>query len=150
VDEPLGGPILHLEKELAAPPEDVFAACVDPERLARWWGPSGFTTPNIELDVRAGGAYRIAMQPPDGDLFHLHGEFREVEPPRRLSYSFVWEPPDPDDRETVVTLSFGETAEGTNLVVEQGIFATGARHDLHHDGWTEALDRLEHALARER
>jgi uncharacterized protein YndB with AHSA1/START domain len=150
MDEPLQGPILRVEKELAAPPEDVFAACVDPERLATWWGPSGFTAPNIELDVRAGGAYRIAMQPPDGELFHLHGEFREVEPPLRLSYSFVWEPPDPDDRETVVTLSFVETAEGTNLVVEQGTFATEARHDLHRDGWTEALDRLEHALARER
>jgi uncharacterized protein YndB with AHSA1/START domain len=150
MDERPPGAMLRVEKELAAPPEDVFAACVDPECLATWWGPSGFTAPSIELDVRAGGAYRIAMQPPGAELFHLYGEFLEVEPPRRLSYTFVWEPPDPDDRETVVTLSFAETAEGTRLVVEQEGFATEARYVLHRDGWTEALERLEHALARER
>ncbi len=142
------GLTLRLEKELAAPPEDVFAACVEPERLARWWGPSGFTAPSIELDVRVGGAYRIAMQPPEGELFHLTGEFREVAPPLRLAYTFVWKPPDPDDRETVVTLWFVPTADGTNLVLEQEGFATEARYELHRDGWTEALERLEVLLAR--
>ena len=43
---------------------------------------------------------------PGGDLFHLTGEFREVDPASRLVYTFVWELPDPDDREMVVTLSF--------------------------------------------
>ena len=64
------------------------------------------------------------MQPPDGDLFHLTGEFREVDPPARLAYTFRWEEPDPDDRETVVTLSFGDLGESTELVLSQGPFAT--------------------------
>jgi uncharacterized protein YndB with AHSA1/START domain len=150
VDEQSHGLALRLEKALAVPREAVVAACVEPDRVATWWGPSGFTSPSIELDVRVGGAFRIAMQPPEGDLFHLSGEFREVDPPRRLAYTFLWEPPDPDDRETVVTLSFVETAEGMNLVVEQESFATEARYELHRDGWTEALERLEASLARER
>ena len=150
MDERPPGRTLRLERVLAAPREEVFAACVDPERLATWWGPSGFTAPSIELDVRAGGAYRIAMQPPGAELFHLHGEFLEVEPPRRLSYTFVWEPLDPDDRETIVALSFVETAAGTNLLVEQGIFATEARYEVHRNGWTEALERLAYTLGRER
>ena len=45
-----------------------------------------------------------------------------------------------------MTLSFAGTAEGTKLVVEQEGFATEARYALHRDGWTEALERLEHAL----
>ena len=61
-----GGLILHLEKVLHAPKERVFAACVEPEKLARWWGPAGFTTLSVDLDVREGGRYRITMQPPDG------------------------------------------------------------------------------------
>ena len=150
MEEQSPGLTLRLEKARAVPREAVFAACVEPDRLATWWGPRGYTSPSIELDVRVGGVYRIAMQPPEGDLFHLSGEFREVDPPRRLAYTFVWEPPDSDDRETVVTLSFAETAEGTNLVVEQESFATGVRYELHRDGWTEALERLEASLARER
>ncbi len=81
-----GGLTLHLEKILQARTERVFAACVEPEKLAEWWGPAGFTSPTLDLDVRDGGRYRITMQPPDGEAFHLRGEFCEVDPPRRLVY----------------------------------------------------------------
>src|SRR5215217_6638124 len=93
---------LHLERVVPAPPPVVFRMHTEPHVLARWWGPKGFSAPSVELDVRVGGSYRIAMQPPGGDRFFLSGEFREVEPASRLAYTFRWEPPDPDDRETVV------------------------------------------------
>ena len=141
-----GGLTLQLEKVLQAPTERVFAACVEPEKLAEWWGPAGFTTPSLDLDVRNGGRYRITMQPPDGEAFHLRGEFQEVDPPRRLVYTFEWEEPDPDDRETVVTLSFHDHRGGTKLVLDQRSFATEARRALHEAGWTETLERLERAL----
>ena len=140
------GLALHLEKVLPARPERVFAACVEPERLAEWWGPAGFTTPSLELDVRDGGRFRITMQPPDGEAFHLRGEFAQIDPPRRLVYTFEWEEPDPDDQETVVTLSFLEHREGTRLVVDQRPFATEGRLALHDSGWTESLERLQHTL----
>lgn len=139
--------MLHLEKVLQVPKERVFAACVEPEQLGEWWGPAGFTTHSVDLDVRDGGRYRITMQPPDGEAFHLHGQFSEVEPPTRLVYTFAWEEPDPDDQETVVTLSFLDHGEGTKLVLDQGSFATQARYELHEAGWTETLDRLAAYLA---
>jgi uncharacterized protein YndB with AHSA1/START domain len=86
------------------------------------------------------------MQPPDGEAFHLRGEFCEVDPPRRLVYTFEWEESDPDDQETVVTLSFLDHREGTTLVLDQGPFATEARRALHEAGWTEGLERLEQSL----
>ena len=138
-----GALILHLEKVLPASKECVFAACVEPEKLAAWWGPAGFTTHSVDLDVRDGGRYRITMQPPDGVAFHLRGEFCEVDPPTRLVYTFEWEEPDPDDQETVVTLSFLAQKEGTKLVLDQGPFATEARRALHEAGWTQTLERLE-------
>jgi uncharacterized protein YndB with AHSA1/START domain len=88
------------------------------------------------------------MQPPDGDLFHLSGEFREVDPPARLSYTFRWKPPDPDDQETVVTLAFEDLGESTELLLEQGVFATEGRRALHEQGWTDGLDRLEELMSR--
>ena len=144
----MSGLTLRLERTLAAAPDELFAACVEPEQLAEWWGPAGFTSPSIELDVRPGGRYRIAMQPPDADLFHLRGEFVAVDRPRRLSYTFVWEPPDPDDQETLVVLTFVATEGGTELTLEQGEFATEARYELHRSGWTDGLERLAAHLER--
>jgi uncharacterized protein YndB with AHSA1/START domain len=137
---------LTMTRVLTAPRERVFEACTDPEQLERWWGPKGFTASGIESDLRVGGRYRIAMQPPEGEVFHLSGEFLEVDPPARLAYTFVWEPPDPDDRETVVTLSFGEAGESTEVALTQREFATEARLELHRNGWTEAFERLEALL----
>jgi uncharacterized protein YndB with AHSA1/START domain len=128
----------------------VFRACIEPAELAQWWGPQGFTTPEIDLDLRVGGAYRFGMQPPDGELFHLSGEFREVEPPARLVYTFRWEEPDPDDRETVVTMSLSDRRDSTDVVVVQSGFATEARRALHVDGWTDCLDRLHELMSSRR
>ena len=146
--EQAGGHILHLEATLAALPERVFTACVEAEKLAEWWGPAGFTCPSVQLDVREGGLYRITMQPPEGGAFHLRGEYREVEAPHRLVYTFVWEEADPDDQETVVTLTFERAGEDTRLVLDHGPFKTEARHELHRAGWTDTLERLERAVAQ--
>lgn len=138
---------LHLEHVLRAPRARVFAAFVDEAALARWWGPNDFTVPSVEIFAREGERYRFTMQPPEGTAFHITGEFRVVEPPQRLVYTFEYEEPDPDDQETLVTLSFVDVAEGTMLVLDQGPFATKARHALHETGWAETLDGLERFLA---
>ncbi len=142
---------LHLERVVPAPPARVFAAFVTRDELAEWWGPKGFTSPSIDLDPRVGGAYRIAMQPPEGDVFHLSGEFLEVDPPDRLSYTFRWEEPTPDDRETVVTLTLRDVEDGsTNVSLDQGDFATEERLALHTQGWTDSLERLYELVASRR
>ena len=141
-----GESALHMKRVLPAPRARVFRAFTEPDELAKWWGPKGFTAPSVELDLRLGGNYRIAMQPPDGDLFYLSGEFREVDPPAQLAYTFRWEDPDPDDQETVVTLAFGDLGGSTELVVTQRAFATEGRRALHDQGWTDSLDRLQETL----
>lgn len=138
---------LHLERVLSAPRTLVFRAHAEPDVLAQWWGPSGFSAPSIELDVRVGGRYRIAMQPPDSSLFYLSGEFLEVDPPARLAYTFRWEDPDPDDRETIVTFSLADADDSTRVTVAQAAFATEARLALHERGWTESLDRLQELMS---
>lgn len=147
VAEQPSGLELHLEGFVRAPPDLVFKACIDPELLGRWWGPRGFTSPSIESDQRVSGTYRIAMQPPDGELFHLRGEYRAIDPPRRLVYTFEWEEPHPDDQETVVTLSFAEWDGGTRVTLDQRPFATEARRALHEAGWTDGFERLDASLS---
>jgi uncharacterized protein YndB with AHSA1/START domain len=138
--------VLELTCTLAAPPERVFHALTHPEELVKWWGPAGFTTPESEMDPRVGGSYRLGMQPPDGELFHLAGEYLEVAPPTRLAYSFRWEEPDPDDRETVVELTLEALEDRTQLSLWHGAFATEARLALHQSGWADSLQRLSDLL----
>jgi uncharacterized protein YndB with AHSA1/START domain len=138
--------VLRLERHLSAPRAAVYRALTDPQELGKWWGPRGFTTPSVDFDPQIGGRYRIAMQPPDGELFHLSGEFQQVEPPGRLTYTFCWHPPHRDDRETIVTLSLEERGEKTEIRLTQREFATEERYGLHEAGWTESFDRLEQLL----
>jgi uncharacterized protein YndB with AHSA1/START domain len=132
---------------VAAPAPVVFAAFIEPDELSRWWGPKGFTVPSLDYRARVGETYRIEMQPPDGEAFWLTGEFREVDPPVRLAYTFVWEDPDPDDVRTLVSLSFRDLEGSTGVALTQGLFKTEARRALHLDGWTDTFDRLEAFLA---
>jgi len=138
--------VLELARALAAPRERVFRALTQRDDLAVWWGPRGFTTPEIELDLRVGGRYRFTMQPPEGDPFHISGEFREIDPPSSLSYTFRYDEPTPDDRETVVTLTVDDVDGTTELALRQGEFATEERLALHRGGWTDSLDKLSALL----
>jgi uncharacterized protein YndB with AHSA1/START domain len=138
---------LEMKRVLPAGPSIVFVAFIDPSELAKWWGPEGFTTPSLEFDTRVGESYRIEMQPPEGDPFFLTGEFREVDPPARLAYTFLWEDPDPDDVETLVRLSFRDLGESTEVAFTQGPFKTEARLALHRDGWADSLDKLERLIS---
>jgi uncharacterized protein YndB with AHSA1/START domain len=137
---------LFLERTVPAPRPAVYRALTDAIELAKWWGPRGFTVPNVDFDPQIGVGYRIAMQPPDGELFHLSGEFREIEAPSRLAYSFRWDPPHPDDRETVVTLALKDRGGETDVSLTQGEFGTKERYALHEAGWTESFERLEMLL----
>jgi uncharacterized protein YndB with AHSA1/START domain len=140
------GLVLRLKRILPAARASVYRALSDPGELAKWWGPRGFTAPSVEFDPRVSGSYRIAMQPPDGDLFYLSGEFREVDPPALLAYTFRWDPPDPDDRQTLVTLSLQDRGGGTEVLLTQGEFATEERRALHKEGWSDSFARLEQVL----
>ena len=144
---PRGELVLQMTRVLPAPADVVFAAFTDPDELVRWWGPAGFSVPSLQFRAHAGEAYRIEMQPPEGDPFFLTGEFREVAPPARLAFTFAWEPPAPDDVETLVRLSFRDLGGSTEVVHEQGPFRTEERRQLHRAGWTDSFDRLERLLA---
>jgi uncharacterized protein YndB with AHSA1/START domain len=137
------GLTLEFKRVLPAAPPEVFRLFTDPDELAKWWGPAGFTVPSLDFNPAVGSSYRIEMQPPEGEAFYLTGEFREVDPPTRLSFTFVWEPPDPDDVETLVELSFREADDATEVDFRQGTFKTEERRELHRSGWGDSFEKVE-------
>ena len=138
---------LALDRVIRATPVAVFAAFIEPDKLARWWGPSGFEIPSVDFDPRVGERFRIEMKPPEGDAFHLSGEFLEVVPPARLSFTFSWEDPDPDDVANVATIQFRDLGGSTEVDLTQVPFRTEARLTLHRDGWSDSFDKLEKLIS---
>jgi uncharacterized protein YndB with AHSA1/START domain len=141
-----GGYVLELERELDGTPEHVYEMLTEPAKLTNWWGPHGFTLPEVHLDLRVGGKYRFTMQPPVGEAFHLSGDFLEIHVPERLSYTFRWDESTPDDRETVVRLTLRSLGAATQVSLWQGEFATEERVELHRSGWTDSFEKLQAVL----
>jgi uncharacterized protein YndB with AHSA1/START domain len=140
---------IDMKRLIHAPPSAVFTAFSDANVFVKWWGPKGFTTPSVDFHPRVGKSYRIEMQPPEGEHFYLKGEFREVDEPRRLAFTFVWEEPDPDDVESHVVLSFQDLGGSTEVTFWQGLFKTEERRELHRNGWTDAFEKLERVMSRQ-
>jgi uncharacterized protein YndB with AHSA1/START domain len=80
---------ITITRVFAAPRALVFSAWTDARHLAQWWGPKGFTNPVCEFDARVGGAIRIHMRGPDGAVYPMKGEIRELLAPERLVFSHI-------------------------------------------------------------
>lgn len=76
--------IFTTSREFPAAPDAVFAALLDPQRLARWWGPAGFRNTFDTCEVKPGGTWRFTMHGPDGANYPNVATFVVVEPPHRL------------------------------------------------------------------
>ena len=87
------------------------------------------------------------MQPPEGELFHLTGEFQEVDPHDAPRVHLHLGPSDTRrSRDARHALAPRARASGTEVELTQGEFATEERRALHEEGWSAAFDRLEALL----
>ena len=133
-----------------APRDLVFTAWTDPNHVAQWWGPQGFTTTIHEMDVRPGGIWRLTMRGPDGTDYRNRIVFLEVVKPARLVYKHDPEPgSEPVTFETTVT--FDDEGAKTKLTMRQ-LFPSAAA--LQHvvskygaiEGAKQTLGRLAEHL----
>jgi uncharacterized protein YndB with AHSA1/START domain len=131
---------VRVERLLPARVEEVFAAWTDPARMARWFSPIGRA--EVEADVVVGGRIRVVMVDADVRIEH-DGEFLEVQPPERLS--FTWRSRYTGDAPSVVTVEFHDQDGSTRLVLHHDRLPPEARAS-HEGGWGAILDRLSAVL----
>jgi len=79
-------------RELPASPDAVFRAIEDPQRLARWWGPNGFTNRFETFQFAPGGRWKFVMVGPDGTHYPNESEFVVVEPGRTVVLKHLCQP----------------------------------------------------------
>lgn len=133
--------VVRVDRRIPASPDAVFRAWTEPERMGRWLSPMGHA--EAEADVRVGGSFTIVMVG-DGQRIEHTGEYLEVDPPRRLV--FTWASPYTGPGRTVVTVTLEPDGDGTNLtLVHEGLSAEAA--DSHAGGWETITARLEDHLA---
>ncbi len=117
--------------------QTVFEAWTRPDLVKRWWGPPPFTCPVAEIDLRVGGAYRLANLGQDGETIWISGTFTRVEAPSELAYTWrlSTHPPGP----SLLHVRFLEHAEGTEIKIHHERFADAAIRDRHADGGAGCL-----------
>jgi uncharacterized protein YndB with AHSA1/START domain len=134
---------LVISRVIDAPRRLVFRAWTQPEHIARWWGPQGFTTIHCDMDVRIGGTYRFGMRSPHGTEHWKRGVYREIVEPERIVFTFAWEDASGQPRhELLTTVTLAEEGEKTRLTLHQAMFETTERRDDHVAGWTSCLQRF--------
>lgn len=108
------------ERRIHAPPAAVFAAFSDPGRLAKWWGPEGFSNTFNEFDFRPGGKWRFTMHGPDGKNYWNESVFLEIVPNSRVVIEHG------TGHHFILTISYEQDGEDTVV------------------GWRQVFDTSEH------
>jgi uncharacterized protein YndB with AHSA1/START domain len=139
---------LRIERTYEAPTEAVFDAWTSAEVIRRWWqAERGWETSEAEVDLRVGGAIRVVMRDPFGEVDHGGGgAYTEVERPSRLAFTWTW---DGDRRETLIEVDFEPVAAGTRVSFTHSLLADEESVRSHEYGWGNILDQLGRHLAGE-
>jgi uncharacterized protein YndB with AHSA1/START domain len=136
---------LRMERTYRAAAQAVFDAWTSEEVMRRWWrAERAWETPEAIVDLHVGGTLRVMMRNPDtGAEYGGGGNYTEIEPPRRLAFTWLW---DGNTTRTLIEIDFEET-DGITTVrfTHSGLWDEQAVRS-HEDGWSKCFDNLEHTL----
>jgi uncharacterized protein YndB with AHSA1/START domain len=135
------GIALVARRRIRAKAARVFGAWTQPEQLRAWWGPRPVTCADAEVDLRVGGRYRIVNALPDGSRVTIDGEFRVVDAPHKLVYT--WRIDDGTVGASLVTVRFEPFGDETEVIVVHEDISTEAVRESHESGWRGCLNGLE-------
>lgn len=140
-----------ITRSFDAPRALVFRAWTDAAQLAQWWGPQGFTNPVCEFEARLGGKIRIHMRAPDGTLYPMKGEIREIAPPERLAFTNIaLDEAGSHILEGFTTVTFAEENGKTKMIMHTRARAVVAYAAAYlqgmETGWTMSFDKLQALL----
>lgn len=133
---------VKFQRVFRAPAERVFRAFIDPDAMAKWLPPHGFTGRVHEMDARLGGSYRMSFTNlSNGQSHSFGGKFLEFLPGELLSHTDRF-----DDAalpgEMVTTIHFKTVSVGTEVNIEQAGIPDPIPPEACHLGWQESLQLL--------
>ena len=117
-----------LSRVIAAPRSRVFEAFTDPNQITRWFGPKGFTTETLEIDIREGGRWRFVYTGPDGTRYDNRMVFLRVDPPKLLEIEHGSDVDD-DPGRFRTTNTFDEQSDGKCVLTMRQLHPTTEQRD---------------------
>ena len=148
--------VVDASREIDAPPGVAWRSWTDADVLRRWWGPTGFTCPTAEMDVRVGGRSLVSMSAPEWNFPEMFStwEYTRVDPPHRLEFVFRFTDADGAEldetgrppgvpAEVAHTITFEDRPGGRTLmrVLESGYDSTEPL-EMSRQGLEQSLDKL--------
>jgi uncharacterized protein YndB with AHSA1/START domain len=146
------GQELVMERIFDAPRDLVWKVLTDPERVTNWWGPHGYTTTVVEMDVRPGGHWRWINHTTGGEDAAFKGEYLEVVPPEKVVRTEIFDAPGFDDRAAIDTMTLEDLGGRTKLVARSRFPSVedleGALSMGMIGGALQSYDRLADEIAK--
>ena len=142
---------LEITRTFDAPRDRVFAAWTDAEQMGNWFCPPDAETFKAEADLKVGGNYVIGMKNrKTGEEHIVRGTYKEIRPPERLVFTWLWDGQNPDTHTTQVTLDFHEFGDKTELALKHEGFPDQNMCDQHRQGWEGCFAGLDHHVKGEK
>ena len=133
---------VRLHRVLRAKPERIYRAFLDPDAMAKWLPPHGFTGKVHHLDARVGGSYKMSFTNfSTGKSHSFGGKYVEMVPGERLRYTDQFDDPNlPGEMQTTIT--FRKVSVGTDLSIVQEGVPEVIPPEACYLGWQESLTLL--------
>lgn len=144
-----------IERIFDAPRELVWEAWTNPEHVAQWWGPDGFTTTIKKMDFRVGGVWKLVMHGPDGKDYPNSSIFREIVEPECIMFSHGGRSEDGPSTNFLATWTFEALGNRTRVTM-RALFNTPEERELvireycAIEGGKQTLARLADYLTKAR
>lgn len=135
---------LSIKQVFNARIEHLFACFTQPDLLSQWHAPGQMTVPDLSVDLKVGGNYRISMKNAEGQIFTAYGVYKEIIEPTKLVYTWSWE--HTDGPETTVTILLTDLGERTEVELLHEGFAAPDVAEHHSQGWTGIFTNLSNYL----
>jgi uncharacterized protein YndB with AHSA1/START domain len=142
---------ISITRVFDAPRERVWREWTEPERFADWFGGTQSEVPlaSVTMDVRVGGAWRLTMLTPRGEIL-WHGEYREVDEPGRVVFTLTDQPPG-EAQYALITVELTDLGDGrTEMQFEQRGPMPPAQVRAARAGWGSFFDRIAERLEADR
>jgi uncharacterized protein YndB with AHSA1/START domain len=151
VELPEDRPESIMSRSFNAPRELVFKAHSSCEHISKWWGPRSTSFISCEMDFVERGAWRYVLRDSDGNEAPFKGEFREIQPPERLTWTFIYDVEPYNEHEAVETIVFTEE-DGQTTITVTSVYPSIEMRDTFvstgmAEGAAETWDRLEEYVA---
>ena len=130
---------VRLHRVLRAPPDRVYRAFIDPDAMAKWLPPNGFTGKVHQMDAKVGGTYKMSFT--NFNTGHAHsfgGRYVELVPGERLRYTNVFDDPNLKG-EMTTTVTLKKSLAGTDVSITQEGIPEMIPTDMCYLGWQESL-----------